>query len=162
MGLSLYEINDRYKTVLNDLESMEDLDRQVIDDTLEPYMDDLEAKCLNVAAYIKNLEAEEKAIKDAEKSLMMRRNRIAARKDALKAYLAEHLPHRLSDAQTVISPRKGSERVVITNLDLLPEDFFKVEKKPILTDIKKWLKDDPEIAGKYAKIEIGDPTVIIK
>lgn len=162
MGLSLYEISDQYKTVLNDLESMEDLDRQVIDDTLEPFKEDLENKCLAVAAYIKNLDAEAKAIKEAENNLKARRISLESKAKSFKGYLAANLPGKLSDNQTVISPRKGSERVVITNLELLPEDFFKVEKKPILTDIKKWLKDDPEIAGKYAKIEIGDPTVTIK
>ena len=162
MSLSLYEISAEYKQVLNDLESMEDIDSQVISDTLEPYKHDLEAKCLNVAAYIKNIQAEADSVREHENKLKARRVALENRAKSFKAYLAAHLPHKLSDGQTVISPRKGSEKVVITNLELLPEDFLKIEKKPVLTKVKEWLKDDPEIAEKYARIEIGDPTVTIK
>ena len=162
MSLSLYEISAEYKQVLNDLESCEDLDQQVINDTLEPYKADLEAKCLAVAAYIKNLDAEAKAVKEAENNLKARRVSLETKAKSFKLYLAANLPHKLSDNQTVISPIKGSAKVVITDLEYLPEDFFKVEKKPILSKVKEWLNDDPEIAGKYARIDIGDPTVTIK
>lgn len=162
MGLSLYEINAEYKKVLNELESIDDLDAQVIQDTLESYKDDLEAKCLNVAAYIKNIQAEADSVKEHENRLKARRIALENRAKSFKEYLAANLPHKVSDGQTVVSPRKGSKKVVITNLELLPEDFFKIEKKPVLSKVKEWLEDDPEIAGKYARIEIGDPTVTIK
>ncbi len=146
MSLSLYEISAEYKQVLNDLESMDDIDPQVIKDTLETYKDDLEAKCLNVAAYIKNIQAEADSVREHENKLKTRRVALENRAKSFKSYLAAHLPRKLSDGQTVISPRKGAAKVVITEPDLLPDDFCKIEKKPVLAKVREWLKEDPEIA----------------
>ena len=161
MGLSLYDINAEYKQVLLDLESIDDLDSQVIQDTLEPFKDDLDNKCLSVAAFIKNLQAESNAVREAEDRLKARRVALDNKISGLKGYLSAHLPHKLSDSQTVISPIKGRERVVLDGFDL-PDEYVKVERKPILSAVKKWLKDDPQVAGRYAKLEVGEPSITIK
>lgn len=159
MSISLYEISKEYSEVLRDLESIEDLDAQVIKDTLEPFKDDLDKKCLSVGAFIKNLQAESDAVKDAENKLKARRATLDKKISSMKAYLCEHLPHKLSDNQTVLSFRAGSKRTIVDDESKLPESCFVISKKVSLTEVKKNIEDLPEGA---AHIETGPQTITIK
>ena len=159
MGLSLYEIDDKYKTVLADLESMEDIDRQTIDDTMSVFKDELDKKCLAVGAFIKNLNAEAKAIKDAKDGLASRQKAVEAKSQRMREYLAAHLPSKLSDAQTTLSPLKGRESIVVDKPELLPDDCVKIERKPIAAEVKKNYDSLPK--GAAHKV-IGQASVMIK
>lgn len=159
MGLSLYEIDDKYKTVLSELEAMEDIDRQVIDDTMSIFKDELEKKCLAVGAFIKNLDAEAKAIKDAKDSLAGRQKAIEGKAKRMREYLAAHLPEKLTDAQTTLTPLKGRESIVVDDVDLLPIDLVKIERKAIAAEVKKNYDSLPK--GAAHKV-IGQASVMIK
>jgi len=159
MGLSLYEIDDTYKTVLADLESMDDIDRETIDNTMAQFKDDLEKKCLAVAAFIKNLDSEAKAIKDAKDSLAVRQKAVDAKAKRMREYLAAHLPGKLSDAQTKLTPLKGRESIVVDDVDLLPEGCFKMTKSAVAIEVKNNYDQLPK--GAAHKV-IGQASVMIK
>ena len=157
--MNLYKINEEYKAVLANLESMDDISQDVIDDTMSVFKEDLENKCLAVAAFIKNLDAEASAIKCAEESMSSRRKAIENKSKRMREYLAANLPHRLKDAQTTISPLKGRERYVVDDESLLPESCFKIERKVISSAVKLEFIGLPDGA---AHIETGKPSVTIR
>lgn len=159
MGLSLYEIDDEYKTVLADLESMDDIDQETIDNTMSTFKDNLERKCLAVGAFIKNLNAEAKAIKDAKDSLAARQKSIESKAKRMREYLAAHLPGKISDAQTRLSLLKGREKIVVDNIDLLPDSCIKLERKIVADSVGLWFDELPEGA---AHKEVSAPSVMIK
>lgn len=64
-----------------------DLDTQTVADTLEGLAGEVEEKAVNVAAFVRNLEATADAIKSAEADMAERRKRIETRAAALRAYL---------------------------------------------------------------------------
>jgi|GEM_PF-5392984 len=159
--MNLYEINQTYKAVLADLEAMDDISDECAQDTLEPFKDDLDNKCLAVAAFIKNLDAEALAVKDAESKLSARRKSIENKSKRMREYLAANIPGKLKDSQTTISPTKGRERVVVDNIDLLPDSCVRREviQKAILAEVKNVFDDLPEGA---AHIVTGSPSVTIR
>lgn len=85
--MKLYEITDQYNAALSGLSEIEDLPQDAIDDTLEGIEGEFKDKAVNVAAFIKNLEAEARAIKDAEKSMADRRRSIESHANRLARYL---------------------------------------------------------------------------
>lgn len=159
MGLSLYEIDDEYKAVLADLESMDDIDQETINNTMSTFKDNLDRKCLAVGAFIKNLNAEAKAIKDAKDALAARQKAIEAKAVRMRHYLAAHLPGKLSDAQTKLSPLKAREKIVVDNVWLLPEQCVKIERKAVAANVLEWFDELPEGA---AHKEASPSSVMIK
>lgn len=159
MSLSLYVIDDKYKTVLAELEAMEDLDQQIIDDTMSSFKDELDKKCLAVGAFIKNLDAEAKSIKEAKDALAARQKAVEAKSARMRTYLAAHLPSKLSDAQTKLTPLKAREKIVVDDVDKLPPECVKTEIKAVSANVKKMFDELPEGA---AHKELGLPSVMIK
>jgi Gp157 protein len=70
--LRLYEIAETYLRALDDLADIEDLPEQAITDTLEGLQGEFEVKAINVAGYIRNIEAEASAVEQARKGMERR------------------------------------------------------------------------------------------
>jgi hypothetical protein len=159
MSLSLYKIDEQYKQAFQELEAIEDLDPQIIEDSLAEMKADLDSKCLAVAAFIKNMDAEAKAVKDAEDSLKARRTALGNKAKRMREYLAAHLPGKLSDAQSTITPLKGRESIKVLDESMLPDICFKIERKTVAAEVKKAFDELPE--GAAEKIT-GNASVMIK
>lgn len=82
---SLYDIATEFAEDVTRLADA-DLPDEVINDTLEGMRGDLEVKMASLAAVIKNLEAEEKAVGEAVGAMERRRVALDKRIDKLKAY----------------------------------------------------------------------------
>lgn len=84
----LYELTDAYETVINMLYD-DEIDEQVVIDTLEGIEGEFEAKADNYAKLLKNINSDIKAIKEEEERLYARRktleNRATRLKDTLEA-----------------------------------------------------------------------------
>ena len=89
---SLYEIRHDYQDALNELSEIEDLNEQIIEDSLSVIKGDLVEKGRNVAAFIKNAQASADAIKEAAKTMSGRASTAQNKIDRLKAYLI-HRPN---------------------------------------------------------------------
>jgi outer membrane murein-binding lipoprotein Lpp len=89
--LKLYELSDDYLEAMEALAEIDDLPPDAIANTLEGLAGAWEDKALNVARYVRNLEAEAEAIVDA-RDRMERRAKAASRQAArLKSYLKAEL-----------------------------------------------------------------------
>lgn len=85
-GVALYVLAAEYQADLAKLAEL-DLDPATLRDILESLGGELEAKAVNVAMFIRNLEVGAEAIKQAETELKARRERVESRAESLRAYL---------------------------------------------------------------------------
>jgi len=90
-GLKLYELSDDYLEALEALAEIDDLPPEVIADTLEGLAGAWEDKALNVARYVRNLEAEAAAIEEAKRRMDARGKATANQAARLKSYLKAEL-----------------------------------------------------------------------
>lgn len=144
-GLALYEISAQYLADLNKLNEL-DLDEQTFLDTLEGLSGELEQKSINVAMYIKNLEASADAIKQAEKSMADRRKAIEAKQDKIKKYLLENMLKtgitKIECPHFVLSVRKNPAAVDVLMQDQIPDEYFDIPDPLPPTLNKKRLAED--------------------
>ena len=85
--LTLYQIADDYLTALDALAEMEDLPPEAIADTLEGLAGSFADKAVAVAAYLRTLEAEAKAIADARTAMERRETALTRHALRLRDYL---------------------------------------------------------------------------
>ena len=152
MSLSLYKVANEYKQALDELSEL-DIDEQTIKDTLEGLAWGVEQKAVNVAAFIKNLEAELLAIKNASgelaEKLIAKQFKIESLKKYLLTVLKECGIKKVSSELFTISVRRTAQVVEITNEELIPRDYYKeiIISKPDKALIKRALSENYEVAG---------------
>ena len=88
MTIRLYELNQQYNQLL---EMADDLDPEVLKDTLESIKESIEDKAENTAKLIRSWEAEVKALKEEEKRLAERRKATENNISKVKVHLFEQM-----------------------------------------------------------------------
>ena len=159
--MNLYEISNEYNKALNELAELE-FDERIIEDSLSVLKGTLEEKGKNVALYIANAEAEQKAIKEAGDK-MLQRAKVAQNKiDRLKSYLLENMLlngiTEISSPEMVVKTAKTPNKVMI---DGVVDDKYMVEKITKTTDkraIKAAIDSGENVEG--AHLESGYRLVI--
>lgn len=144
--MTLYEINKQIMDAVEygcDSETGEIIDASALD-TLKIARDE---KHENTALLIKDLRAQEKAIAEEEAALHKRRTTLANKAGSLAEYLQWSL-----DGEMLTTPRcavqyRRTQVVNITDETLIPDKFFKIERKPSKQAIKDALKHGEEVAG---------------
>ena len=163
--MNLYEIAAEYRAGLSALEAMDDLPEEVLRDTLEGMDGDLNAKCLAIASFIKNLEAEAEAVGKAASDMSKRKSVLNNKAEGLRAYLLSGLKLAkvsapIKNSQLVISIAKNPAKVVIDDEKAIADygDAFMTiipEQKVVDKDaIKTALKAGQEVKG--AHLEQGE------
>lgn len=154
--MKLYELEQRY---YDWLAQAEENDGEVTDEMLADFWElngDIEEQTEAVAVMIKNTRAEVAAFKAEKERLDNKIKSLNKREERLISLINNAMEllgkDKLTTTKAAISYRT-SERTVITDETLIPEQYFKIEKKPILTDIKNAIKDGVEIQG--AVIEVN-------
>lgn len=163
--MKLYELTEEYQTVLDALEDA-GADQQTIEDTLAIYKDDLLDKGRNVAAYFQNLDADIKAMKDAENRIAARRKALESKSESLKDYLRFNMERsgitEISCPEFVVKLGKPSKVCEIFDEAKVPGKY-KVRKVTISIDkntIKKAINSGENIEG--ARIVDGKSRLTIK
>ena len=147
--MTLYEIDNAILECL-DLETGEIIDEERLN-SLEMERD---TKISNVACWIKDLKAENEAIK-AEKQNLTRRQEVNDKKaESLKKWLNYALNgEKFKDGRVSISYRK-SESVQFSDsfsIESLPSEFIKVTAEPMKSEIKQAIKDGRTIEGCFIR-----------
>lgn len=156
--MTLYEIDNEIRAFLDKmLDAVDEETGEIIDidpAELEQLNEAREQKIENIALYIKNLEADAKAIKEEEKNLKERRERAEKKADRLRDLLAMSMTNagetKFNTARCAVSFR-ASKSVVITDLDLIDEAYVKktIDIKPDKTAIKKAIEAGEDIEGAH-------------
>ena len=124
--MHLYEITADYRQALATLEDM-DLPPEVVADTIEGLAGALEEKGRNVAAFMQHLEADAKAMLDAESRIAARRKAVEARAAWLREYLHRNMVAaditEISCPEFVLRIRQNPVKVVVDDADSIPADY---------------------------------------
>ncbi|MCI2234017.1 siphovirus Gp157 family protein [Escherichia coli] len=159
--MHLYEITKQ----LNDLLAMEDIPREQIEDTINLIEEEFEGKAEMVAAFIRELEADEAGMKAEIDRLSERKRVLSAKIDNLKDYLRQNM---LASGKTNIKGKLFSIALgkpspvldVFIPVEQLPEQYIVVKKSADNAALKAALKAGTEIKG--CAITDGKPKLIIK
>lgn len=142
--MNLYEIEDAIMNLVDE-ETGEIADYEALE-ALEMERD---KKISNLGCLIKNLRAEEAAIKAEKMALGARQQAVGNHADRLEDYLSRYLNGtKYEDGRVKISYRK-SESVEVDDgvLDTLPARFIKVERSVMKTPLKDALKGGQVFEG---------------
>lgn len=144
--MKLYEISNKYQLTFNKLENAEEVNETDIENELMPIKDEFENKAIAVSSFIKNLEAEAIAIKQAEFNMAQRRKVIENRIASFKNYLLSNMER--CDFTQVKCPyfsikiKDCPESVEITDINKIPDEYMRVKtiKEPDKAKIKEYLQ----------------------
>lgn len=157
---ALYILADEYRAAADKLADM-DLDAQTIADTLESLSGELEAKCVNVAMFARNLEANAAAIKEAEAAMAARRKAHEARAEGLRRYIQSCMEGcsitKIESPHFALTVKANPASVEIFDAAQVPAEFMRQpEPPPPAPDkaaIKAALKAGQDVPG--AKLTQG-------
>lgn len=153
---SLYVLTGDYLALANKL-SDSDMDEQTIRDTLEGASGELEEKATNVACFIRNLESQAEAIRQAEKQMAERRKAIEKKAESIKAYLKDNMVRceisKIDSPYFSLTIKKNPPSVVIDDAGQIPGEFYVYPEAPPphpdKTAIAAALKAGQEISGAH-------------
>ncbi|WP_068457854.1 siphovirus Gp157 family protein [Aedoeadaptatus pacaensis] len=133
--MKLYDIAEIY-------ENLENIDDDVAVATAMDAVDAaLEEKLESTAKVIRNLEAEAEALEAEEKRLKARKTAVRNRIADIKGYVQENLEAMGKDKVTSgifkWSIQANAPSVNILDESLIPDAYWKIERKPMKTEIKK-------------------------
>lgn len=131
MNLTLYQLADDYLAAADQLADL-DMPPEVVNDTLESMRGDIQVKATNVAMFVRNLESQADAIKDAEKQMAARRKAIEHRAAQIKDYLLYNMQRteisEISCPYFAIKRKLNPPKVVIHGA--VPEQFLRHPEPP--------------------------------
>jgi len=148
--MKLYEISNQYQKAFDKLQEME-FDEQTIADSLSLITDDFDKKAINIASYVKNLEADIEAMKNAEKEINARRKLLGNKYDNMRGYLKTHMEK--CGGKPIHSPyfditiKKCPPSVKIDDETKLPDEYIRIKKEPAKDLIKEALNNNIIIEG---------------
>lgn len=133
--MKLYDIAEIY-------ENLENIDDEVaVAAAMDAVDAALEEKLESTAKVIRNLEAEADALEAEEKRLKARKTAVRNRIADIKGYVQENLEAMGKDKVTSgifkWSIQANAPSVNILDESLIPDDYWKIERKPMKTEIKK-------------------------
>lgn len=133
--MKLYDIAEIY-------ENLENIDDDVaVTAAMDSVDAALEEKLESTAKVIRNLEAEAEALEAEEKRLKARKMAVKNRIADIKGYVQQNLEAMGKDKVTSgifkWSIQANAPSVNILDEDLIPDAYWKIERKPMKTEIKK-------------------------
>lgn len=158
--MNLFELTAQAKQVL----SMEDIDQQTIEDTLEGL--GLEDKFASYSAIIKTWKADSEALSNAIKQLQDKKvtneNRIARLKDMALYSMKELDMTNGGNSVHSLTVRKGTtlSKLVIDEGVMFPEEFISFVAKEDKSGLKTAIKNGSKYDG--VKLEDGEPSLLVK
>ncbi|PLA75751.1 hypothetical protein CYR79_09705 [Ligilactobacillus agilis] len=155
--MNLFELNQAYK----DLETRDDLDIEVLADTLEAIADEREVKLDNVASWIEKNKMQIDWLAEKVKDLQAKKASLTNLNKSLQGYMTQSLDDAgIKELQTenhILKPRNYKASVVVDSLDDLPESFkqIKTEVTADKKELYKVLKNGQEVPGVHLKPNRG-------
>ena len=155
--MKLFDLAPAYEQALAIIEQMEadGCTQDELDEAMkmvDQIEGDLNTKCLNIASWVRNLEAEAKAIKEAQDAMDKRRKAATAKAERLRNYLYHGLKlagvTKVQFPHFVISVKQCPESVQIAPGALIPDEYLRyADPEPNKVSIKEALKAGTEIPG---------------
>ena len=153
--LRLYEIAETYLRALEDLADIEDLPEQAITDTLEGLQGEFEVKAINVAGYIRNIEAEASAVEQARKGMERRQRALSGTRtgcaNTSKPRSSVPAWAKLKNHYLTLRIQNNPPSVVVDDEKSIPDEYKRTETVTTLlrAEIARALKADQEVPGSH-------------
>ena len=152
--LRLYELSSDYLNALDELSELDDLPVEAIADTLEGLAGAWEDKALNVARYIRNLEAETTAIEEAKKRMEVRARSTANKAMRMRDYLKTELEKtglQPKAPDVAVRLQNNPPSVVLDDETRIPEDYRRTQVVSTIlkAEIAAAIKAGKEITGAH-------------
>lgn len=153
--MSLFEKNRIYR----ELEEREDLDMDVLKDTLEAIDEDRNTTLDNIAWLIESNEDKANRLKDKAKEFNQEAKRLLKKNESLMRYMTESIDDMgVKEVQTenhILKPRNYKASVIVMDKSKLPEQFKETvvveEVKTKTSDLYQALKSGESIPGATLK-----------
>lgn len=140
--MNLFELNEKYR----ELEQQDDLEPEVLKDTLDAINDSREVKLDNIATWIEKNNSQINWLKGKVKELTETKKRLDNKNRSLMNYLTAAIDDAgLKEMQTtnhLLKPRNYRASVVVTDEDQVPADYLttrtvtSVDKKAAYAELK--------------------------
>jgi hypothetical protein len=153
-GLALYEINAMLQEAIAAAVERIDQDTGIIPEDWSEFLDAVEMerdkKALDLARWIKSIEAEADAVKLEKLKLAHRQCVLEKQAESIRDYLRTAVKEgeKLKDANTQIGWRK-STRAIIDNVNAIPDLYCAIERKVNVANVKKVLMDGEKVPGAH-------------
>lgn len=153
--LTLYQLADEYLAAFDALTAMEDIPPEAITDTLEGIAGSFQDKAVAVAAYLKTLEAEADAIRDARDAMERRESALTHHATRLRDYLKAEMERtellRLDHPFLTLRVQANPPAVVVEDESILPARFTETVTtvKVLKAEIGKALKAGESVFGAH-------------
>ena len=152
--LRLYELSSDYLRALDELSELDDLPLESIADTLEGLAGAWEDKALNVARYIRNLEAEASAIEEAKKRMEVRARSTANKAMRMRDYLKAELEKtglQPKAPDVAVRLQNNPPSVVLDDETRIPENYRRTQivSTILKAEIAAAIKAGKEITGAH-------------
>jgi len=146
--MNLYTVAAEYQTILNHFHEQDgEVEQNDIEllKKLDEFHDDIQDKAVNIASYLKNLEAEYEQVWQARKAMQEREHRLKGKIEWLEDYLKLNLQkcgitEIAKSPYFVIKVKKCPVSVEITEESSLPYQYKKI--KEVISIDKNKLKQD--------------------
>ena len=156
--MNLYEINEAMMALELSLEN-EEITEQILKDTIESIGGTIYDKTENIIKYIRNLEAEKKALKDEANHMSIRAkqadNKIASLKDYLKGFMEYSDMPKIEAGIFKATLAKSPPRLVVNTEEHIPKSYY-IEQEPKLNNAQ--LKADIKNGIKVVGVELVQGT----
>lgn len=153
--LTLYAIADDYLAAFDALTESDEIPPEAVADTLEGLAGTFEDKAVNVALYLRTLEAEANAIAEARTAMERRETALRHQALRLREYLKAEMERtgltRLDSPCLALRVQPNPPAVVIEDEGMLPERFTETVTtvKILKADIGKALKAGEAVFGAH-------------
>jgi hypothetical protein len=145
VGFTLYELTGRWLDLLHN----EDLDPEVLQDTLDAIDEEIDLKAENTAKLIKSWEAQALAIKQEEDRLNQRRKALENKAERTKNYLQQHFElirkDKVKTPLFTVALQNNPPSLGVLKEGQIPRKYKikqpdKIDRKMILDDLKAGIK----------------------
>lgn len=145
--MKLYEIANQFESVLNQAVDIEtgEIDEQALL-VMNELTASMEEKAVAIASYIKNLDADRKAIEEAKKAMADREKALKNKVDYLTSYLQSNMERcgisEINCPYFDIRLKKNPPSVDEIDFDVIPDEYkrsvteIKLDKKKMLDEMK--------------------------
>lgn len=144
--MTLYEISDKYKILMESIDAYEDemLDKDSFNNALEQINDKFEDKVLAVASFIKNLESDQHALETHQKETRIKIDRIKKKVEWLEYYIKHNMDSvnvkKVENALISVSIQPSHDKIDMDDEDVLPDEYLVWSKRVNLNKLKADLK----------------------
>ncbi len=126
--MNLYTIASNHNSALMALAEIDNIDEETVSQILEDLEGEVKDKSISVAGYFLNVEAEIKAMKEAERNIADRRKAKENSVARLKQYLLENMLRtgitKIDSPYFKISLRTNPEAVYVYSEEMIPAEFM--------------------------------------